>query len=178
MATTQSSETSATRRAAAKKAAATRAKDAIALLKADHRKVEGLFAKYEEAKENESRKQQIFQQIAMELKIHMQLEEEIFYPQSREFVDEEDTVNEAEVEHAAAKDLIAQLEGMAPSDEMYDAKVTVLQEQIEHHVEEEEEEYFPEVKKNGMDTKAVGEQLIARKSELMAETEGDGRRLQ
>ena len=178
MATTHSSTTSETRKAAARKAAATRAKDAIALLKADHRKVEGLFARYEEAKANEARKQAIFQQIAIELKVHMQLEEEIFYPQSREFVEEEDTVNEAEVEHAAAKDLIAQLEGMAPSDEMYDAKVTVLQEQIEHHVEEEEEEYFPEVKTNGMDTKAVGEQLAARKQELIGRTDGDGRRIQ
>jgi hemerythrin superfamily protein len=175
MATTQSSETSATRKAAARKAAATRAKDAIALLKADHRKVEGLFAKYEEAKEKEARKLEIFQQIAMELKVHMLLEEEIFYPRSREFVEEEDTVNEAEVEHAAAKDLIAQLEGMQASDEMYDAKVQVLSEQIEHHVEEEEEEFFPEVKKNGMDTKAVGEELIARKAQLMAEIDGSGR---
>jgi iron-sulfur cluster repair protein YtfE (RIC family) len=171
MSTPQSSTTD-TRKAAARKAAETRAKDAIALLKADHRKVEGLFAKYEEAKANDARKQQIFQQIARELKIHMQLEEEIFYPQSREFVEEQDTVNEAEVEHAGAKDLIAQLEGMAPSDEMYDAKVTVLQEQIEHHVEEEEEEYFPEVKKNGMDTKAVGEEIMAKKQELMGQADG------
>lgn len=178
MATTQSSSTSASRKAAAKKAAATRARDAIALLKADHRKVEGLFARYEEAKENESRKLQIFQQIAMELKVHMKLEEEIFYPQSRDFVEEEDTVNEAVVEHQAAKDLISQLEGMQPSDEMYDAKVKVLQEQIEHHVEEEEEEYFPEVKKNDMDTKAVGEQIIARKAELMSEMDGSGQRMQ
>jgi iron-sulfur cluster repair protein YtfE (RIC family) len=177
MATPQSS-TSDTRKAAARKAAETRAKDAIALLKADHRKVEGLFAKYEEAKANDGRKQQIFQQIALELKVHMQLEEEIFYPQSREFVEEEDTVNEAEVEHAAAKDLIAQLEGMSPSDEMYDAKVTVLQEQIEHHVEEEEEEYFPEVKKNGMDTKAVGEEIMARKRELMGRMDGARGRMQ
>ncbi|MDB5476775.1 MAG: hemerythrin cation binding region [Phenylobacterium sp.] len=177
MATPQSS-TPSPRQAAARKAAETRAKDAIALLKADHRKVEGLFAKYEEAKANDARKQQIFQQIAMELRIHMQLEEEIFYPQSREFVEEEDTVNEAEVEHAAAKDLMAQLEGMSPSDEMYDAKVTVLQEQIEHHVEEEEEEYFPEVKKNGMDTRAVGEEIMARKQELVGRMDGAGRRLQ
>ena len=179
MATTQSGSTSESRKAAARKAAATRAKDAIALLKADHRKVEGLFARYEEAKEKNDRKQAIFQQIAMELKVHMQLEEEIFYPQSREFVEEDDTVNEAVVEHQAAKELMAQLEAMQPSDEMYDAKVKVLQEQIEHHVEEEEEEYFPEVKKNGMDTKSVGEEIMAKKQELMAQMQkGDGSALQ
>ena len=178
MASNQSSTTSESRKAAARKAAATRAKDAIAILKADHRKVEGLFARYEEAKEKNDRKQAIFQQIAMELKVHMQLEEEIFYPQSRAFVEEDDTVNEAIVEHQAAKDLIAQLEAMAPSDEMYDAKVQVLQEQIEHHVEEEEEEYFPEAKKNGMDTKAVGEEIMAKKPELMAQMKAGGRAIQ
>jgi hypothetical protein len=174
MATTQSS-TSASRKTAAKKAAATRAKDAINLLKADHRKVEGLFARYEEAKEDDRRKQAICQQIIMELKVHMQIEEEVFYPQSRDYVAEEDTVNEAIVEHQAAKDLMAQLEGMSPSDEMYDAKVKVLQEQIEHHVEEEETEYFPETKKNKMPTKEVGEQLMARKQELMGQMDGAGR---
>ena len=167
MATAQTSTPSASRKAAAKKAAATRAKDAINLLKADHRKVEGLFARYDEAKEDERRKQAICRQICMELKVHMQIEEEVFYPLSRDYVSDEDTVNEAIVEHQGAKDLIAQLETMQPSDEMYDAKVKVLQEQIEHHVEEEEEEYFPEAKKNGMDTKAVCAELIARKQELM-----------
>ena len=170
--------TSESRKAAAQKAAATRAKDAIAILKADHRKVEGLFARYEEAKEKNDRKQAIFQQIAMELKVHMRLEEEIFYPASRQFVEEDDTVNEAIVEHQAAKELISQLEAMSPSDEMYDAKVQVLQEQIEHHVEEEEEEYFPEAKKNGMDTKAVGEEILEMKPKLMAQMKGDSASMQ
>ncbi len=163
---------SAGRKAAAKKAAATRAKDAIALLKADHRAVEKLFAKYEEAKENDTRKQAICMQICGELKVHMRIEEEIFYPASREFVDDQEIVNEAEVEHASAKDLMAQLEAMSPADEMYDAKVKVLMEMIEHHVEEEEEEYFPQAKKNGMDTKTVGEQMAARKAELTAKMGG------
>ncbi|MDB5442677.1 MAG: hemerythrin cation binding region [Phenylobacterium sp.] len=176
MATTQTSTTKSTaRKSAAKKAAVTRAKDAIALLKADHRTVEGLFAQYEKAKEDDQRKLAIFQQIAMELKVHMQIEEEIYYPQARDYVAEEDTVNEAVVEHQGAKDLMAQIEGMQASDEMYDAKVKVLQEQIEHHVEEEETEFFPETKKNGMDTRAVGEQLMARKQELMGQMDGAGR---
>jgi hemerythrin superfamily protein len=173
---TPSSSTAKSRRsAAAKKAAATRAKDAINLLKADHRKVEDLFSQYEKAKDDAARKQRIAMQICMELKVHTQIEEEIFYPQSREFLKEDDIVDEAIVEHQAAKDLIEQIEGMDPSDEMYDAKVTVLQEQIEHHVEEEEKEYFPQVQKSDMDTKQVGEQLMARKQELMRQMGGDGR---
>ena len=171
-----SSSKSTSRSAAAKKAAETRAKDAVALLKADHRKVEDLFKQFEKAKENDERKQQIVSEIIMELRVHTQIEEEIFYPESREYVKEQDTVNEAVVEHQAAKDLMEQLESMDPSDEMYDAKVTVLQEQIEHHVEEEEKEYFPEVQKAGMDTKAIGERMLARKEELMGEMDGGGSR--
>lgn len=160
------------RSAAAKKAAATRARDAISLLKADHRAVEKLFKQFEQAKEDTGRKQQIAGQICMELRVHTQIEEELFYPVSREFLDDEDIVNEAIVEHQSAKDLIDQIEGMDPADEMYDAKVTVLQEMIEHHVEEEEKEYFPKVQKTDMDTKGIGEQLMARKEELMSQMGG------
>ena len=142
--------------------------DAVSDLMADHRKVEQLFADYEKAKEDNSRKQQIAMQICMELKVHTQIEEEIFYPAAREFA-EEDMVNEAVVEHQAAKDLIAQIEGMSPSDEMYDAKVKVLQEQIEHHVEEEETELFPKCRKSEMDLKALADPLAARKAELMGQ---------
>ncbi|MFN3584361.1 hemerythrin domain-containing protein [Phenylobacterium sp.] len=145
-----------------------RLKDAVAMLKADHRAVEKLFGQYEKAKDAQE-KLRIFNRIDMELKVHTQIEEEIFYPASREFLDDDDIVNEAIVEHQAAKDLMAQIEQMDPSDEMYDAKVTVLKEMIEHHVEEEEQEYFPEVRKSEMDTRAVGEQLKARREELMAQ---------
>lgn len=147
--------------------ASARPDDAVSDLIADHRKVEDLFKQYEEAKDKPARKQKIFQQINMELKIHTQIEEEIFYPASRPFVEEQDTVNEAVVEHASAKDLMAQIEQMDPEDDYYDAKVKVLQEMIEHHVEEEETEYFPECRKSEMDLKAVGEQMQARKAELM-----------
>lgn len=176
MATATHSSTSKTksRSAAAKKAAATRAKNAINLLKADHREVEKLFGQFTKAK-GEERKLQLSRKICMELKVHTQIEEEIFYPASREVLNDEDLVNEAIVEHQAAKDLIAQIEGMDPSDEMFDARMQVLQEQIEHHVKEEETELFPKVQKTKeMDMQAVGERLAARKKELMAQMKGDG----
>lgn len=153
--------------------------DAVSVLMRDHREVERLFKEYEKAKEDDARKQQIFQQVAMELKLHTQIEEEIFYPASREFVDDEEVVNEAVVEHASAKDLIAQLEAMQPTDQYYDAKVKVLQEMIDHHVEEEETEFFPECRKSDMDLKAIGEQLEMRKEELKggkADGQSAGRR--
>jgi hemerythrin superfamily protein len=161
------------RSAAAKKAAATRAKDAIAQLKADHRAVEKLFKDFENAS-GETRKMQIASRICLELKVHTQLEEELVYPVSREFLSDDDIVDEAVVEHQAAKDLISQIEGMGASDEMFEAKVKVLQEQIEHHLEEEETEYFPKIQKTEMDTMAIGEQMIARKAELKAQMKGDG----
>ncbi len=164
---------SASSKSTAKKSSSTPKTDpATRLLMQDHRAVEKLFKQYEKAKENPAEKQAIFQQIYMELAVHTQIEEEIFYPASRPHIDEEDIVNEAEVEHASAKDLMAQLQKMKPEDPYYDAKVKVLQEMIEHHVEEEEKEYFPECRKSDMDLKAVGEQMKARKEELMAKMGG------
>ncbi len=156
----------------AKKPTSARSQDAIALLKADHRAVEKLFAAFEKAKDDE-RKKQLADQICMELRVHAQLEEELVYPVSREFLKEEDLVDEAVVEHQAAKDLIEQIEGMQPDEDLFDAKVSVLKEQIEHHVEEEEKEYFPQIQKTEMDLKAIGEQIKARKKELMAQMGGD-----
>lgn len=148
--------------------ASARPDDAVSDLMADHRKVEDLFKQFEAAGENNEKKARIFNQISRELKVHTTIEEEIFYPASRDFV-EADMVNEAEVEHQAAKDLIAQIEAMSPEDEYYDAKVKVLQEQIEHHVEEEETEYFPACRKSAMDLKAIAGQLESRKAELLVE---------
>jgi hemerythrin superfamily protein len=165
---------STTRKTAASTA---RNKDAVALLKADHRAVEKLFSQFEKAKDDD-RKKQIAGQICMELRVHTQIEEEIFYPVSREFLKDEDIVDEAVVEHASAKDLIEQIETMEPGEELYDAKVTVLQELIEHHVEEEEKEYFPQVQKTEMDLKAIGEQMKARREELMGQMAGQGRAVQ
>jgi len=185
MATTQSStaksaskssgrKTASSRSKSTSKRASTRQKDAIQLLKADHREVEKLFGQFTKARSGE-RKLQLARKICMELRVHTEIEEEIIYPASREVLKDDDIVNEAVVEHQAAKDLIEQIEAMSdPSDEMFDAKMQVLQEQIEHHVEEEEKEYFPQVKKTDLDLKAIGEQLAARKKELMAQMQGDG----
>jgi hemerythrin superfamily protein len=156
---------------------ASRGPDAVALLKADHRAVEKLFAQFEKARDTD-RKKALADKICLELKVHMQIEEEIFYPTSREFLSDEDIVDEAVVEHAAAKDLVAEIETMQPGQDLYDAKVTVLQEQIEHHVQEEETEYFPKLKKTAMDMKAIGARLQARKEELMGQMEDQGSAVQ
>lgn len=143
--------------------------DAVALLKADHRKVEELFASFEKAS-GDGRKQKIAEEICMELTVHAKIEEEIFYPACEGKV-EEDLIKEAYVEHDGAKILIAEIEAGGPSDEFYDAKVKVLQEQIEHHVEEEEqrvEGMFSQARKAGVDMDALGAELAARKAELMA----------
>ena len=154
---------------------ATTRQDAIALLKEDHRTVEDLFAQFEKAS-GDGRKQKIAEQICLELSIHAKIEEEIFYPACEGKV-EEDLLKEAYVEHDGAKVLIAQIMEGGPSDEFYDAKVTVLQEQIEHHVEEEEkrmEGMFSQARKAGLDMDALGVQLAARKAELQADFEQNG----
>jgi hypothetical protein len=143
--------------------------DAVALLKADHREVEDLFAKYEKAS-GEGAKQKLAEKICMELVVHAKIEEEIFYPACEGKV-EEDLMKEAYVEHDGAKILIAEIEAGEPSDEFYDAKIKVLSEQIEHHVKEEEQRIdgmFAQAKKAGLDMDALGEQLAARKAELIA----------
>jgi hemerythrin superfamily protein len=151
------------------------AQDAIALLKADHRKVEDLFAAFENASGNR-RKQKLAEQICLELSVHAAIEEEIFYPACEGKVDE-DLLEEAYVEHDGAKLLIAEIEAGGPSDDFYDAKVTVLKEQIEHHVEEEEkrmEGLFSQARKAGIDMEALGGDLAARKQELLAQIEANG----
>jgi hypothetical protein len=147
--------------------------DAIAMLKADHRKVEGLFARFEKAR-SDSVKEQLVEQICNELIVHTLLEEEIFYPACRNEEVEEDVMDEAQVEHDGAKMLIRDLMKGEPGSEMYDAKVTVLSEYVKHHVKEEEKPgsgVFAQAKKLGLDTEAIGAQLMARKKELMAEAE-------
>ena len=143
--------------------------DAIELLKADHEKVKDLFEKFEALSDRSKvNKKKIADQICLELTVHTQVEEEIFYPAIRGPLKDDDMMDEALVEHASAKDLIAQISEMDPGDELYDAKVKVLSEQIEHHVEEEEGEMFPKVRKAKVDLAALGEQMAARKEELMA----------
>ena len=152
-----------------------KAPDAVALLKADHRKVEDLFASYEKAS-GDGRKQSIAEEICKELTVHATIEEEIFYPACEGKV-EEDLLKEAYVEHDGAKVLIAAIEAGGPDDDFYDAKVTVLQEQIEHHVEEEEkrmEGLFAQARKAGVDMDELGAKLAARKEELKAKIEQSG----
>ncbi|HVM38482.1 MAG TPA: hemerythrin domain-containing protein [Sphingomicrobium sp.] len=156
--------------------AETRTQDAIALLKDDHRTVEKLFKQFEDAK-GDGRKQKLAQQICMELTVHAKLEEEIFYPACEGKI-EEDLLKEAFVEHDGAKVLIAEIEAAdSESDEYFEAKVKVLQEQIEHHIEEEEkgsDSVFGQVRKADIDLKALGEQMAARKQELIATYKADG----
>jgi hemerythrin-like domain-containing protein len=146
--------------------------NAIELLMDDHKKVKKLFKEFEKLSKQEDvdGKVEIANQICEELTVHAMLEEEIFYPAARDAIGDEDIVNEAIVEHASAKDLIAQIQEMSGDDEMYDAKVTVLSEYINHHVEEEEKEMFPKAKKAKMDLEGLGVQIMERKEELMTTT--------
>jgi len=147
----------------------TKSPDAIALLKQDHREVELLFAQFEKAS-GDGRKQKLAEQICLELLVHAQIEEEIFYPACEGKVDE-DLLKESYVEHDGAKVLITQIIAGGPqADDFYDAKVKVLQEEIEHHVQEEEkrlEGLFAQARKAELDMDALGEQLAARKLELL-----------
>jgi hypothetical protein len=150
------------------------AQDASALLKADHRKVEDLFEEYESAK-GAVAKRKLAEQICLELVIHTQIEEEIFYPACKGKV-EGDLLGEGYVEHDGAKVLIAEIAGGKPSDDFYDAKVSVLAEQIKHHVHEEEgflKGLFAQARRSDLDLKALGEQLTARKEELLKKYKKD-----
>ena len=143
--------------------------NALQLLSADHRKVEALFESFEKARGAE-RKHKLAQQICTELRVHALIEEELFYPALRGEVDE-DMLNEAYVEHDAAKVLINEIEAAAPDDGYFEAKVTVLQEEITHHVSEEERRngsLFAQARKGDLDLAALGERMSARKRELTA----------
>ena len=149
--------------------------DAIALLKQDHRTVEELFEKFEKANGSE-RKRTLAEQICLELSVHAEIEEEIFYPACEGKVDE-DLLKESYVEHDGAKVLIAEIMNGGPGDEYYDAKVKVLQEEIEHHVEEEEkrsEGMFAQARETDVDMKALLGPMLARKQELQAQAENGG----
>ncbi len=161
----KSSPTTASKRASAPS-------DAVALLMSDHREVKALFQKYKKlanAEAEGSDRQALAETICDMLTVHATIEEEIFYPAARGALDDQDLLDEAEVEHASAKDLIAQIKDMGPEDDLYDAKVTVLGEYIDHHVAEEEGEMFAKAKQSDMDLAELGVELQTRKSELMAE---------
>ena len=144
--------------------------DAIALLTADHDKVRKAFKQFEKMDhEDTAAMKELVDEVCGELKVHISVEEEIFYPAARAAIDDDDQMNEAQVEHNSGKELIALLEGMDPGDEMYAATFTVLCEYIEHHATEEEEEMFPAARKARVDLAQLGEQIKARKEELMEE---------
>ena len=172
MATTAKADTSkktASKKGAPRRTRRTNRRDplAISLLKKDHREVDAMFDEYEQL-EKDAEKLALFNKIALALKVHTQIEEEIFYPEERGDV-EDDLMDEAYVEHDGAKKLIAEIEAMKPSDDFYDAKVKVLGEYIKHHVKEEEQPggMFSQAKKGDEDLEAMGERMAARKKELM-----------
>ena len=141
--------------------------DAIALLTQDHKNVKALFEQYDSLSDrSRASKKKLATQICLELTKHATAEEEIFYPAVREATGDDDLVDEATVEHASAKELIAQILSMNPDEDLYDAKVKVLSEQIEHHVGEEEGDMFPKARKAKLDLGALGEAIEARKAEI------------
>lgn len=150
-------------------------KDACDLLDADHRAVKKMFKEYDElagskARSAAQKKMDLARQICHELTVHAQIEEEIFYPALREAIKDTDLLAEAEVEHQSAKDLIAQIESMSDADEMFDAKVKVLGEYIDHHVKEERNEIFPKARAaRRLDLVVMRDELEARKEALMGE---------
>ena len=146
--------------------------DAIGMLIADHKKVQKAFKDFEKLKEGDNKraKSEIVRQTCADLTVHATVEEEIFYPAARKAIKDADLMDEATVEHAGAKDLIAQLESMQPGDALYDAKFTVLGESINHHVKEEQNEMFPKVRKTKLDLNALGQQMAQRKAELESKT--------
>ena len=145
--------------------------DAVALLTNDHQEVKDLFEKYEDlaqADSDDEEKKNLAEEICTMLTIHATIEEEIFYPAARDAIDDESLLNEAEVEHQSAKDLIAQIQASDPSDPLYDAQVKVLGEYVNHHVEEEEGELFPRVKEADLDLDELGAEMGARQEELLS----------
>jgi hemerythrin superfamily protein len=154
------------------------APDACSLLDADHRKVKKMFGEYETLTKSKAasagqKRRELANEICLELTVHAQIEEQIFYPALRQAIKSTDLLDEAKVEHATVKDLIAQLESASGVDEMFDAKVKVLGEYIDHHVKEERNEIFVQARAaRGLDLVAMREQLAARKEELMEELTG------
>jgi hemerythrin superfamily protein len=157
------------RKATKKRTSTKKSLDAVSLLKADHRQVEQWFEAFEKTR-SDAKKLDLATKICDALTVHTTIEEEIFYPAFLEATEDKDMHHEAEIEHAGAKNLIAQIKGSGPEDDYYDSKVHVLSEMIKHHVKEEEQRdgMFAEAKKSDMDLVALGEQLLARKKELMA----------
>jgi len=145
------------------------AMDALELLKADHEKVREMFREFDSMKgieDEDERKAELVDDICYEITLHTMIEEEIFYPVVRSAIDNDELMDEADIEHAGARELISQLEVMYPGDDHFDATVSVLGEELEHHIEKEESEMFKAVRRTDIDLDELGEQLLARKEEL------------
>jgi len=154
------------RKPAAKTARSASRPDAIALLRADHQRVSELFEQYETTR-SAAKKKTLAATICQELTVHARIEEEIFYPAVKAALKDKELVPEAQVEHQSLKDLIAQVKDKEPDGEMFDAKIKVMSEYVKHHVKEEQNEMFVRAKKTRLDLQQLGEQLAARKQELM-----------
>lgn len=141
---------------------------ATQLIRRDHKKVDGLFGRFERSKKADAQ-QRICAQVTQELEIHAKLEEEIFYPAVKKHVGEDDMLQEAKQEHQQAKEIIAELKKMSAEDEQFEEKFSELVEAIKHHVEEEEGELLPKVEESDMDLLEIGEQMAERKEELLEE---------
>lgn len=160
----------ATRKTTARK----HATDALKLLTTDHKDVKALFKRYEKLVKDEAEdddKHALALEICQALTVHATVEEEIFYPAARQALDgDQDLVDEADIEHASAKELIAQIMSASPVDDgHFDARLKVLGEYIDHHVKEEEGEMFPKIRKTELDLETLGAELAQRKQALMAE---------
>jgi hemerythrin superfamily protein len=158
------------KKAATKKPAmssAPKAQDATTMLRADHKLVSELFDQYEKARSS-GRKKKLVSEICLELSVHAQIEEEIIYPAVKLALKDKELVPEATVEHATLKDLIAQVDGVEPDGEMFDAKVKVMSEYVKHHVKEEQAEMFPKAKRSQLDMKVLGARMSERKQELLS----------
>jgi hemerythrin superfamily protein len=172
MATTPRKTTTSARQAPAKatKSASPAAPEATALLRADHKRVSDLFDQYEDTR-SAAKKKTIVATICLELSVHAQIEEEIFYPAVKAALKDKELVPEATVEHATLKELIAQVKDKTPDGEMFDAKIKVMSEYVKHHVKEEQNEMFPKARKTRLDMLALGARMAARKEALLASPE-------
>lgn len=156
-----------TRTAATTKTAAD-PRDALSMLRQDHEAVSQLFADYDQAR-TVSRKKALVAEIGAALSVHMQIEEEMFYPAVKDVLKNKLLLPEAKVEHAGLKDLLAQIEGVEPGEPSFDAKVKVLSEYVEHHVKEEQDEMFPKIRSSSLDTIELGDRMLARREDLLAQ---------
>lgn len=151
-----------------KRTTPTGSREATAILRSDHKRVSELFAEYAKTRSS-TKKMKLVAQICTELSLHAQIEEEIFYPAVKKALKDKLLVPEATIEHATLKNLIAQVEGVAPDGEMYDARIKVLSEYVKHHVKEEQEQMFPKARATKLDMVELGAQLVARKEELLSQ---------